>query len=149
MEFVVPRTKPAANDTWGIQVQLDGTDELSEVVSIIFPAPVEIVGCRPSVILAEALGSFLAPDTDAIMANVQANQQRKYTNTISQTSQAAKGNGYVTLSSLDSDHRDLYIDLTNARPALDVQFRWKRFTSGTQIYAGAIICVDFFVIIKD
>ena len=149
MEFVVPRTKPAANDTWGIQVQLDGDTELSEIVPLIFPAPVEIVGCRPSIILAETLGSLLAPDTDAIMANLQANQQRKYTNTISQTSQAQKGSGYVTLSSLDSDHRDLYIDLTNSRPELSIQFKWKRFTSGTQLYAGAIICVDFFVIIKD
>lgn len=148
MEFVVPRTKPAANDTWGIQVQLDGDVELSENVPLIFPAPVEIVGCRPSIILAESIGSFLAPDTDSIMANLQANQQRKYTNTISQTSQAQKGNGYVTLSSLDSDHRDLYIDLTNSRPELSIQFRWKRWT-GSQLYAGAIINVDFFVIIKD
>ncbi len=149
MEYVVPRTKPAANDTWGIQVQLDGTDELSEEVPLVFPAPVQIVGCRPSIILAETIGSFLAPDTDAIMANLQANSERKYTNTISQTSQATRGNGYITLSSLDSDHRDLYIELTNARPQISIQFRWKRFTAGTQLYAGAIINVDFFVNIKD
>jgi hypothetical protein len=149
MDWAIPRTKPAANDTWGIQVQLDGDSEISETVPLLFPCPVMIVGCRPSVILAESLGSFLAPDTDNIMLNLQANQQRKYTNTTSQSSSAQRGNGYITLSSMDSDHRDVMIELDNARPEIQAQFKWKRFTQGTQIFAGAIINLDFFVIIKD
>jgi len=73
------------------------------------------------------------------------NQKRKYTAQVGQTSQAQRGQGFVTLNALNTLFRDLEIEVTNERPVMDVQFRWKRFTQGTPIFPDQAVSLAFFV----
>jgi hypothetical protein len=141
----VPRLKPAARDTWELQGVLLGAQETSEVVKMDFPGPCKIVGMYPSIIDTTATGGLISANLDAIMLLLDFNQKRQYTAQVGQTSQAQRAQGFVTLNSLNTLYRDLDIEVTNERPVMDVQFRWKRFTQGTPIYQDLIVSLAFFV----
>lgn len=145
----VVRDKPFSNDTWEVQGSLLGTQEESEVIPLIFPAPCRVVGLYPSISLNATQGSLLVPTLDDIMVLIEFNQKRRYTNQIGQTSQAQRGQGFVTLNSLNTLFRDLDIEVDNSRPQLGCQFRWKRFTQGTPIYPDQIVSIALFVEIDD
>ncbi len=142
----VPRLKPAANDTWELQGVLLNAQETSEVIKMDFPGPCKLVGMYPSISSVPAGGGLVVPTLDDIMVLLDFNQKRQYTAQVGQTSQAQRAQGYVTLNSLNTLHRDLEIEVTNERPVMDVQFRWKRFTSGTPIFVdNVVVSMAFFV----
>lgn len=139
----VPRLKPAARDTWELQCSLVGTQETSTVVSMPFPGPCKIVGMYPSII---ANSSGLVNATlDDVMVLLDFNQERRYTSQLGQTTQAQRAQGFVTLNALNTLYRDLDIEVTNSRPVMDVQMRWKRFIQGTPIYNDALVYLALFV----
>jgi hypothetical protein len=144
----VPRMKPYSNDTWEVQGPLDGDQEVSQVVPLVFPAACRIVGLYPSITLNDT-GSLLVPNLDDVMVLMDMNQQRRYTNQIGQTSQAQKGQGFVTVNALNTLFRDLNIEVDNGRPQAGFQFRWKRFIPGTPLYRDVIISLALFVEIDD
>lgn len=141
----VPRLKPAARDTWELQGVLLGTQETSETIPMYYPGPCRIVGVYPSLSGIPADEDFETPTLDDIMVSLDFNQKRKYTAQVGQTSQAQRSQGFVTLNSLNTIYRDLDIEVTNERPVMDVQFRWKRFTQGTPIFPDRIVALAFFV----
>jgi hypothetical protein len=149
MEFkqaiYVPRLKPAARDTWELQGSLLGTQETSEVISMDFPGPCKIVGLYPSLSGIPATGGLETPTLDDIMVLLDFNQERRYTAQVGQTSAAQRAQSFVTLNALNTLFRDLDIEVTNARPVMGVQFRWKRFTQGTPIYPARTVSLAFFV----
>src|SRR5882724_10137258 len=141
----VPRLKPAANDTWELQGSLLGTQETSETIAMDFPGPCKLVGMYPSISGVPPTGGLVQPPLDDIMILLDFNQKRKYTAQVGQTSQAQRGQGFVTLNTLNTLFRDLEIEVTNERPVMDVQFRWKRFTQGTPIFPDQAVSLAFFV----
>jgi len=141
----VPRLKPAANDTWELQGSLLGTQETSETIAMDFPGPCKLVGMYPSISGVPPTGGLVQPTLDDIMILLDFNQKRKYTAQVGQTSQAQRGQGFVTLNALNTLFRDLEIEVTNERPVMDVQFRWKRFTQGTPIFPDQAVSLAFFV----
>lgn len=145
----VVRDKPFSNDTWEVQGSLLATDEQTEVIPLIFPAPCRVVGVYPSITINGSTSGVIVPVVDDIMTLIEFNQKRRYTNQIGQTTQAQRGQGFVTLGSLDTRVRDLDIEVENSRPQLGCQFRWKRFTPGTPIYCDIIVSLALFVEIDD
>lgn len=146
----VPRVKPFSSDTWEVQGNLQGTIEISERVSLVYPAPCRIVGLYPSLTINGATpGGGSIPTLDDIMVYFDANQQRRFTNQIGQTTQAQRQQGYVTLNALNTVIRDLNIVIDNARPDTGFQFRWKRFVQGAPIYPDMIVSLALFVEIND
>ena len=145
----VPRMKPFSNDTWEVQGSLLGAQEISDRIPLVFPAPCRIVGLYPSLTLNAAVGGLIIPSLDDIMVYFDMNQQRRYTNQIGQTTQAARQGGYVTLNSLNTLFRDLNVVVDNSRPEAGFQFRWKRFVQGTPIYPDFIVSLALFVEIND
>lgn len=147
----VPRMKPYSNDTWEVQGSLSATQEESAVVPLIFPAPCRIVGiyCGLTLNQVGSLAGLIIPTIDDIMVSMDMNQQRRYTNQIGQTTQALKGQGYVTLASMDTRFRDLNIIVDNSRPQAGFQFRWKRFIAGTPLYPDQIVTMALMVEIDD
>ena len=145
----VPRLKPSANDTWEIQGSLLGTQEVSEVVPMDFPGPAKLVGMYPSISGVPPTGGLVQPTLDDIMVLLDFNQQRRYTAQVGQTSQAQRAQGFVTLNSLNTLFRDLNIEVTNSRPVMSVQFRWKRFTQGTPIFPDQVVSLAFFVEVQN
>lgn len=144
----VPRLKPAARDTWELQGSLLGTQETSDVVPMDFPGPCRIVGMYPSLSGVPATGGLETPTLDDIMMLLDFNQERRYTAQVGQTSQAQRAQSFVTLNAMNTLYRDLDIEVTNARPVMSVQFRWKRFTQGTPIFPTRIVSLAFFVEVK-
>ncbi len=141
----VPRLKPAARDTWEIQGQLLGAQEVSEVVPMDFPGPCRLVGMYPSISGVPPTGGLVQPTLDDIMVLLDFNQQRRYTAQVGQTTQAQRAQGFVTLNSLNTLFRDLDIEVMNARPVMSVQYRWKRFTQGTPLFPDQVVSLAFFV----
>lgn len=144
----VPRLKPSARDTWEIQGVLLGTLEVSEVVPLEFPGPCKIVGVYPSLSGPPAGGGLVVPTLDDIMVLLDFNQQRRYTAQVGQTTQAQRAQGFVTLKSMDTQVRDLDIEVTNPRPVMSIQYRWKRFTAGppvVPIFTDQVVSMAFFV----
>ncbi len=141
----VPRLKPAANDTWELQGVLLGAQETSETIKMDFPGPCKLVGMYPSLSQVPPTGQLIAATLDDIMILLDFNQKRQYTAQVGQTTQAQRAQGFVTLNSLNTLFRDLEIEVTNERPVMDVQFRWKRFTQGTPIYPDQVVSLAFFV----
>lgn len=144
----VSRLKPYSNDTWEASASLLGSLIQSEREPIIFPAPCRIVGIYPSITINDASG-LIVPTADDIMVMLDMNQQRRYTANVGQTSQARNGDGFVTLASLNTNIRDLNIEVDNSRPQAGMQFRWKRFIQGTPIYRDVIVSLALFVEIDD
>lgn len=141
----VPRLKPSARDTWEVQGSLLNTVEISETIPMNFPGPCKIVGIYPSLSGVPASGGLETPTLDDIMVSIDFNQQRKYTSQVGQTSQAQRGQAFVTLNALNTLYRDLDIEVTNERPVMGVQFRWKRFTQGTPIFPSRVVSLALFV----
>lgn len=141
----VPRLKPSARDTWELQGSLLGALETSETIAMTFPGPCKIVGMYPSLSGLPAGGGLVVPTLDDIMLLLDFNQKRKYTAQVGQTSQAQRAQGFVTLNAMNTVYRDLDIEVTNERPVMDVQFRWKRFTQGTPIFQDQVVSLAFFV----
>ena len=141
----VPRLKPAARDTWELEGVLLGTDETSETIKMDFPGPCRLVGMYPSLSGVPATGGLETPTLDDIMVLLDFNQKRQYTARVGQTTGAQRAQGYVTLNAMNTLYRDLEIEVTNERPVMDVQFRWKRFTQGTPIFPDRVISLAFFV----
>ncbi len=141
----VPRLKPSAADTWELQGVLLGAQETSEVIKMDFPGPCKIVGMYPSLSGPPAGGGLVVPTLDDIMLLLDFNQKRQYTAQVGQTTQAQRAQGYVTLNAMNTVFRDLDIEVTNERPVMDVQFRWKRFTQGTPIFEDQVVSLAFFV----
>lgn len=141
----VPRLKPAANDTWELQGSLLGAQETSATIKMDFPGPCKLVGMYPSLSGVAPTGSLVQPTLDDIMILLDFNQKRKYTAQVGQTTQAQRAQGFVTLNALNTLFRDLEIEVTNERPVMDVQFRWKRFTQGTPFYPDQAVSLAFFV----
>lgn len=144
----VPRMKPAARDTWELQGTLLGAQETSPTIKLDFPGPCKLVGMYPSLSGVPATGGLETPSLDDIMVLLSFNQQRQYTSQIGQTTAAQRAQGFVTLNSLNTLFRDLEIEVLSARPVMDVQLRWKRFTQGTPIYPDRIVSLAFFVEVK-
>lgn len=145
----VVKDKPFSNDTWEVTAPLNGANEQTEVIPLIFPAPCRVVGLYPSIIINDTGVDLVVPTIDDIIVLIEFNQKRRYTNQIGQTTQAQRGQGFVTLGSLDTRVRDLDIEVDNSRPQLGAQFRWKRFTQGTPIYRDIIIGIALMVEIDD
>lgn len=141
----VPRLKPSARDTWELQGSLLGSQEESETIAMDFPGPCKIVGMYPSLSGVPASGGLVQPTLDDIMILLDFNSKRRYTAQVGQTSQAQRGQGFVTLNALNTLYRDLDIEVLNERPVMDVQFRWKRFTQGTPIFPDQSVSLAFFV----
>lgn len=144
----VPKTKPFSNDSWEASMSLNNAQIESEVEPVIYPAACRIVGLYPSITLNDASG-LIVPTLDDIMILFNANQKRRYTANIGQTSQAQNGSGFVTLAALDTRIRDLNIVIDVSRPQTQFQARWKRFTQGTPIYRSVIVSLCLFVEIDD
>lgn len=141
----VPRLKPSARDTWELQGVLLGAQETSETIKMDFPGPCKIVGMYPSLSGPAATGGLVVPTLDDIMMLLDFNQKRQYTAQVGQTSQAQRAQGYVTLNAMNTIYRDLDIEIENARPVMDVQFRWKRFTQGSPLFTDQVVSLAFFV----
>ena len=144
----VPRLKPAARDTWELQGVILGAQETSETISMDFPGPCRIVGMYPSLSGVPATGGLETPTLDDIMLLLDFNQQRKYTAQVGQTTAAQRAQSFVTLNAMNTVYRYLDIEVTNARPVMGVQFRWKRFTQGTPIFPDRVVSLAFFVEVK-
>ena len=143
----VPRMKPAARDTWELQGVLLDTEETSETIAMDFPGPCRIVGMYPSLSF-EPDDQLETPTLDDIMMLLDFNQERRHTAQVGQTSQAQRAAAFVTVNAMNTLYRDLDIEVTNARPVMGVQFRWKRFTQGTPIFPEVIVSLAFFVEVK-
>lgn len=141
----VPRLKPSARDTWELQGSLLGTQEESETIAMDFPGPCKLVGMYPSLSGVPPTGGLVQPTLDDIMILLDFNSKRRYTAQVGQTSQAQRGQGFVTLNALNTLFRDLDIEVMNERPVMDVQFRWKRFTQGNPIFPDQSVSLAFFV----
>lgn len=147
MDYLLPRLKPVSNDTWEVTAALAGNQEETERDPIELPFPARIVGFYPSVILNGVSTNLLIPDTNDIMVNLDANQQRRFTNRLGQTTQAIFGNSFVTLEAMNTRYRDLMIELLNSRPTLGIQFRWKRWDdafAASPIYADCLVSLALF-----
>lgn len=145
----VPRLKPSANDTWEVQGTLPGAAAQSETIPMDFPGPCRIVGIYPSLSGPPAGGGLVVPTLDDIMVLLEFNQQRRYTAQVGQTTPAQFGQGFVTLNSLNTLFRDLNIEVTNARPTMNVQYRWKRFVQGAPIFTDQVVALAMYVEIDD
>ncbi len=145
-ELQVPRLKPAAVDTWELRDDLLATDIETARSELQFPGPYMIVGCHVSVIQSSNAGSLLIPDADDIMVLLDLDNQRRFTagNKIGQTSAATQGIQYVTLSSLDTEFRDLLIIMESPKPVIGATFRWKLGAAAANLYEDASIGIAFY-----
>ena len=142
----VPKVKPFSNDTWEVQISLPGAVESSERTPLVFPEKCRIVGLYPSLSINGATGGgLLIPTLDDIMLFFDVNQKRRYTNQIGQTAQAQRGQGFVTLGSMDTRVRDINLVIDTPRPEAGFAVRWKRFTQGTPIYVDQIVSLALMV----
>jgi hypothetical protein len=148
-QFNVPNTKPFATNTWELSARLLGNAEQTDRATLLFPMPARIVGVYPSVINLSDDEDLKNASPDDILVSLDANQQRIFTQYIAQTSQANVKIQYVTLAALNTQYRDLMIELLNSRPEVGITFRWKRFTTGTPIYNDALVSLSFFVQLDD
>jgi hypothetical protein len=148
MNVMLPKLKPVAPDTWEIRASLANADEESPRVSLEFPGPTTVVGAYCSVIQNSSNGGLLIPTLDDFLVMVDLDNQRRFTSgpTQGQSVAASRSSTYVTLATLDSRVRDLYLNCESARPIIGLTFRWKRFDAGVPHYEDAQISVALFVL---
>lgn len=146
MNVMLPKVKPVAPDTKEIRVSLANDEEESPRVDIEYPGPSTVIGCYCSVIQDSDVGGLLIPTLDDFLVMIDLDDQRRFTKGPSQgqTAAASRSSQYVTLASIDSRVRDLYINMQSARPVLGFTFRWKRFDAATAFYENAIIAISVF-----
>lgn len=148
MQDHTPELAAVAPYTWEVQATLGRTVLQTGRVPLSFKKPVQVVGFYPSVIAGSAVGGgLLVPTLDDILVLLDANEERRFTNRLEQTTAAATGAGFVTLGALGSARaqRFLNLKLRNAAPDIGVQFRWKRDPAGGAIYEDALVGLAFFV----
>lgn len=139
---------PRAPFTWEVFAVLPSLAQETERIPIEFARPVEIVGMRPTVIRASfGLGPVI-PTADDIVAKVDVNDERRYTNALG-VSTAAAGNagGFVTLAALSTQGQQgrlLSLRIENAKPTAGFTFRWKLPIPLAPIYEDAHIGVALF-----
>lgn len=146
-ENYTPELAAVAPYTWEVQATLGRTTLQTGRIPLAFKKPVKIVGFYPSVIAGSAVGgALLTPTLDDILVLLDANEERRFTNRLEQTTAAATGAGFVTLGALGSARaqRFLNLKLREAAPDIGVQFRWKRDPNGVAIYEDAIVALAFF-----
>lgn len=147
MQDHTPELSAIAPYTWEVQAALGRTVLQTGRIPLSFKKPVQIVGFYPSVIQGSAVGGLLLPTLDDILVLIDANEERRFTNRLEQTTAAATGAGFVTLGALGAARaqRFLNLKLRNAAPDIGVQFRWKRDPTGGAIYEDALVGLAFFV----
>jgi len=137
-------TTPNAPDTWEIQTTFLGASTSSEKVPLEFNEPVELVGIYPSiVIVAGGGGGAVTPTLNDIVCKITRNDKRVHTIAKGSHTQTVTDDQSVTLGALSSTlPRLVAMRLEgDAKPRLDVQFRWKQ-PAGT--YKDAIVSLAFF-----
>ncbi len=149
-DLTVPKSKPVACDTWEVRATLAAADAESVRIPMDFPKPYLIVGCLPTIVQTSNAGdgSLLVPSTDDILVLMDMDNQRRFTQSDFVEGQQT-GSGieaqYVTLSSLDTQFRDLYIELTSPKPVLGFSFRWRVGTTiAADLYEDISIGLAFF-----
>ena len=142
----IPRLKPAAHDTWEIRTTFDADEIETARIPLEFPGPYMIVGAHVTVIQTTNAGSILVPTADDILCLIDVDNQRQYTaaDLIGQTTGASRGEQFVTLSALDTEFRDLLMQLDSPRPVLGATFRWKVGADADGLYEDCLISLAFF-----
>lgn len=148
MQDHTPELSAVAPYTWEVQATLGRTTLQTGRMPLSFKKPVRVVGFYPSVIAGSSVGGgLLVPTLDDILVLLDANEERRFTNRLEQTTAAATGAGFVTLGALGAARAQRFLNLAlrNAAPDVGVQFRWKREPPvGGPIYEDAIVCLAFF-----
>lgn len=149
MQSHTPELASVAPYTWEVQAALGGATLQTGRIPLDFRGPVEIVGFYPSIIVdgAPAGGALVAPTLDDVLVLLDVNNEKRFTNRLEQTTGAATGAGFVTLGALGAARAQRFMSLriTNARPDVGVQFRWKVAPpGGGPIYEDAMIGLAFF-----
>lgn len=117
---------PIAQATAEVTAILPGA--LPEVAAPVydFTQPVMIVGFYPSVVVYAQNQDGVIPTLDDVVVELTSNRSDRYTQ--------AEGLGgivtAVTLGALSSRFANHWIELAQARPDLEIKFRWKRDTVG-------------------
>ncbi len=147
-ELTVPKSKPVACDTWEVRATLAAADAESVRIPMDFPKPYLIVGCLPTIVQMSNAGGLLVPTTDDILVLMDMDNQRRFTQSDFVEGQQT-GSGieaqYVTLSSLDTQFRDLFLELTSPKPVLGFSFRWRvGATLAATLYEDISIGLAFF-----
>lgn len=136
---------PVAPLTWEVQVALPDAQQETARIPLDFRGPLEIVGLYPSVIRSTNAGGLVVPTTEDILCLIDINNEERLTNRLEQGSAAGPGSVFVTLAALGVQvPRLLRKELKNARPNVNVQFRWKRAV-GAAFYEDAIVSLAFMV----
>lgn len=143
-DVLVPRMKAVAPDTWELRAFLGRTQEETARIPLTFPKPALVVGCKATVVRASAAGGLLIPTTEDILVLLDLDNQRRFTSE-GQSTAANSTSQFVNLSALDTDHRDLMIEASAAKPVFGATFAWWRFLTGTPYYEDALIAISFFV----
>lgn len=138
---------PVAPLTWEIQAELPDQQQQTGRIPLDFRGPLEIVGLHPTVIATTAAANLRDPNPDDLLALIDINNEERLTNRLEQGGAAGPGSSFVSLSALGVLlPRLLRKRITNARPNVAIQFRWKRaVVVGMPYYQDAIVSVAFMV----
>lgn len=144
LELHVPRMKPVAPDTWEVRDLLLNTQLMGSRIPIEFPGPSIVVGCKAVVRQNSNVGGLLIPNEDDMLALIDLDNQRRFTNTQGIATAAGLDSSFATISALDTRFRDLQLNLDSPRPVLGVTFRWRPTTPA--LFEDAMVSLAFFVI---
>lgn len=136
--------KPVAPDTWEIRDVLLNTALQGSRIAIEFPGPSIVVGCRTIVRPDAAIGGLIMPTNEDILCLLDLDNQRRFTSSQGMTTGAGLDASFVTLSALDTEFRDLQLNLASPRPVLGVIFRWRPTTPA--LFVSCNISIAFYVI---
>lgn len=140
----VPRLKPVAPDTWEVRTVLANNQEETARMAVEFPGPSKVVGMRCVVRQDSVAGGLLVPTNEDILALIDLDNQRRFTNSTGISTTASRNSQYATLNALDTRFRDVMWYLTAPRPVLGVTFRWRPTTPAQ--YFNASVSIAFMVI---
>ena len=145
---------PVSGYTWEVQAVLEGGVLETPVLPVELRGPIEILGFLPSVTLEGpgATGSILTnaiprrPTTDDVLVTIDINQEERITNRLETTQINAATRSFVTLAALSVEVPRLHrVQLLNARPDLNLQFRWGvDFDGESDLYHDALIKLAFY-----
>lgn len=144
-DVLVPKMKPVAPDTWELRAFLSRTTLETARIPLTFPDGKLVVGLKATVIQGSfAGGGLLVPTTQDILVLLDLDSKRRFTSEGQSTAAGATAQ-FVNLSALDTEHRDLMIDASAAKPVFGATFAWWHFEVGTPRYEDAEIAISFFV----
>jgi len=134
---------PCAPFTWSASARLENDTESSGVIPVRFPRAVEIVGMHASVRPVQPVDTDLAdPTADDILCALEMNDEKRFTN---QKGETASGSNFVVLASLSVAVPRLFlIQLEEGAQDFEVQFKWRQFTNGTELFNSALVELAFF-----